>query len=132
MNDKRRIEIFAPFGAALDLTKQILFQPFDIGKWFVIGFAAFLSHLAGGGGGSFNPSGFGNNSKFNWNYRSATQDVFSSTNMPEFSGCVIVGAVVAVLIAIAVLLVCLWIGSRGKFIFADCIVRNRGAIVQPW
>ena len=37
MNGTRKIEIFAPFSAALDLTKLILFQPFDLGKWCVIG-----------------------------------------------------------------------------------------------
>src|SRR3954447_20474064 len=127
----RKIEIFAPFGAALDLTKLILFQPFDIGKWFVIAFAAFLSHLAGGGGGSLNPGSFRNN-KWNWNYRSTTDDLFQSTNLPDMTGCVVVGIVIGLLIAIAIVVVCLWVGSRGKFIFTDCIVRNRGAIVEPW
>ena len=28
--------------------------------------------------------------------------------------------------------VLMWIGSRGRFIFTDCIVRNRGAIAEPW
>ena len=45
----RKIEIFKPFGEAFELTKKILFQPFDIGKWFVIGFAAFLAGNFGGG-----------------------------------------------------------------------------------
>ena len=25
-----------------------------------------------------------------------------------------------------------WVGARGRFIFTDCIVRNRGAVVAPW
>src|SRR2546430_13916511 len=60
MNGVRpRIEIFRPFGEAFELTNKILFQPFDLKKWLIIGFAAFLSgHLAGVG---FNfPSPFGN------------------------------------------------------------------------
>src|SRR5205814_2448527 len=60
MNGVRpRIEIFRPFGEAFELMNKILFQPFDLKKWLVIGFAAFLSgHLAGIG---FNfPSSFGN------------------------------------------------------------------------
>nr|MDQ2659229.1 hypothetical protein [Verrucomicrobiota bacterium] len=62
----RRIEIFAPFGEAYELTKRILFQPFDLGKWCVIGFAAFLAHL--GGGGNFNfRSVF--NGKGDWKFR---------------------------------------------------------------
>ena len=38
-----RIEIFAPFGEAFELTKKILFQPFDLAKWLVIGFSAWLA-----------------------------------------------------------------------------------------
>ena len=40
-----KIEIFKPFGEAFELTKKILFQPFDLKKWFVIGFAAWLANL---------------------------------------------------------------------------------------
>jgi len=44
------IEIFKPFGEAFELMQKILFQPFDIKKWLVIGFAAWLANLGGGGG----------------------------------------------------------------------------------
>ena len=47
------IQIFRPFGEAFELMKKILFHPFDLKKWFVVGFAAWLANL-GGGGGSFN------------------------------------------------------------------------------
>ena len=70
MNGVRpKIEIFKPFGQGFELTNKILFQPFDLKKWFVIGFAAFLSgHLAGVG---FNfPSPFGD-----FQSHRATQDV---------------------------------------------------------
>src|SRR5260370_12656947 len=46
-----RIEIFKPLDEAFELMKKILFQPFDLKKWFVIGFAAWLSNL---GSGSYN------------------------------------------------------------------------------
>ena len=52
-----KIEIFKPFGDAYELMKTILFRPFDLKKWFVIGFAAFLAHI---GSGSF---------QFNYNPR---------------------------------------------------------------
>lgn len=125
-----RIEIFAPFGAALELMQKILFRPFDLKKWFVIGFAAFLAHLAGGGGN------FGGN----WNrhfptdwkasMQSATNDMSDSVH--NFPLWVIPVAVFAALIILALIAVFLWLGSRGKFIFTDCIVRNRGAIEEPW
>src|SRR5258705_7616646 len=46
-----KIEIFKPFGKAFELMKKILFQPFNLSKWLVIGFAAWLANLGGGGGG---------------------------------------------------------------------------------
>lgn len=125
----RKIEIFAPFSAAMDLTKLILFQPFDLTKWLVIGFAAFLANLAGGGGGGFNfgrrfPSGA------NWNYRSVSHDMVDTSNgMP---GWLVPVGIIVVLVVIALGLVLLWVGCRGRFIFADCVVRNRAAIVEPW
>ena len=50
----RKIEILTPFNLALQWTTQVLFRPFDLEKWLVIGFAAFLSHLAGGSGTGIN------------------------------------------------------------------------------
>jgi len=124
----RKIEIFAPCSAALDLTKLILFRPFELSKWFVIGFAAFLSHLAGGGG-----TGFNYNPKLgkpDWNFRSTTQNAFESgTGLPAW---VIPLVAVVVLLIVALVVVLLWLSARGKFIFVDCIVRNRGAIEEPW
>jgi hypothetical protein len=26
----------------------------------------------------------------------------------------------------------MWVASRGRFIFTDCLVKQRGAIVEPW
>lgn len=128
-NAERKIEIFAPFNAALDLTKLILFQPFDLSKWFVIGFAAFLAYLGHSGGSGFNYNrGFGKGD-WNWKVRSSTHDAFGWTETPTWLwpliliGCVVIFAVIVLV---------MWLRARGKFIFIDCIVHNRGAIVQPW
>lgn len=123
----RKIEIFAPFGAALELTKLILFRPFDLGKWCVIGFAAFLAHLAGGGFNFSYKRGFPGN--WNWNYRSFSDVTDTTSAMPGWLlPVLIVGGVFVTILAV----VLLWIGSRGRFVFTDCVVRNRGAIVEPW
>lgn len=125
----RKIEVFEPFSRAFDLTKLILFQPFDFVKWLVIGFAAFLSHLGGGGGGfNYNPR-FGRGD-WNWRARSVTNDVFGPA--ADWPAWVLPAIAIGGLVVIAVVVVCLWLGARGKFIFTDCIVRNRAAIVQPW
>ena len=44
-----------PITQAYERTVQILFKPFDLTKWFVLGFAAWLSQLAEGGGSGGNP-----------------------------------------------------------------------------
>ena len=88
-----KIEIFKPFGEAFELTKKILFQPFNLGKWCVFGFAAFLA-----GGVNFN---FGFRFPFNgggnWNFRSSS---FNPSNVPSFMSGEHIQAWVVALIAV--------------------------------
>ena len=126
MNDVRpKIEIFRPFGEAFELTNKILFQPFDLKKWFVIGFAAFLSgHLAGVG---FNfPSQFGNFQSFG-----TTPEVISP-HFEQWKPWLVVAVVVLALLFFALLIALTWLKARGNFIFTDCIVRNQAVIAGPW
>ena len=59
--EHRRIEIFQPFGDAFEWMKRVLFRPFDLKKWLVLGFAAFIGGNWGGFGvGNFNPDAFKN------------------------------------------------------------------------
>lgn len=120
----------------------ILFRPFDLGKWCVMGFCAFLAGFLQGGNGfnsSFNTNNFNNNS---FNNKSAAQipeldlHQFDSTLKNVFTG-MQVGMVVLIALAVlvvifAVILVIYWLGARGQFMFLDNIVRNRGAIAWPW
>ena len=126
--DTPKIEIFKPFGEALELTKKILFQPFDLAKWFVIGFAAFLASLSGGMGFNFN--GFNRKQDWNWKFTSFRHGVMETTaHWPVW---VIPLIAVGVLFVLAFVVLCMWLGARGRFMFVDCIVRNRAAIVEPW
>jgi len=126
MNGVRpRIEIFRPFGEAFELTNKILFQPFDLKKWFVIGFAAFLSgHLAGIGFNS--PPPFGNVQS----HRTAPEGI--SLRLDQWKPWLVATVVVLALLFFAVVIALTWLKARGNFIFTDCIVRNRAAIVEPW
>ncbi|HWX17138.1 MAG TPA: hypothetical protein VNY07_11165 [Chthoniobacterales bacterium] len=126
-----KIEIFKPFGEAFELTKKILFQPFNLSKWCVIGFAAFLA-----GGVNFNFGfKFPFNGAGNWSFRSSS---YNSSNVPLFASGEHIQAWVVALIAVislivlATIVVLSWVRARGAFIFTDCIVRNRPAIVEPW
>jgi hypothetical protein len=124
-----KIEIFKPFGEAFELMKKILFQPFDLGKWCVVGFAAFLASLSGGSGYSFNPFS-------RWSAREDRKAIAESFpdlgHVAQMEWWVIALMVIGVVIILTLALLFMWLGARGRFIFTDCIVCNRGAIVALW
>lgn len=123
----RKIEILSPFNQAVELTRLILFRPFDITKWLVVGFAAFLSGWLNSGGGSINPWSFRG-----WNTSNAQSAFqFRSFNI-DHAGLLLVLIAVLVIVFFTFLILWLWITARGRFIFIDCIVRNRAAIAEPW
>jgi hypothetical protein len=116
---ERNIEIFKPFGEAFELMKKILFQPFDIKKWFVIGFAAWLANLGGGG--------------FNYQYNRREDVQKLNETISQIPHPILVTGV-CVLISLVLVLIILfaWLRARGGFMFIDCIVKNRGAVAEPW
>jgi hypothetical protein len=122
---KPKVEIFKPFGEAFELMKKILFQPFDLKKWLVIGFAAFLAgHFGGGGGFSFpSPSK---------NFSFQTAEAAAAPNLEQWKSWLPIAIPVVIIIGLAVILLLLWLKARGNFVFTDCIVRNRGTIVASW
>ena len=119
-----KIEIFKPFGEAFELMKKILFQPFDLKKWLVIGFGAWLANLGAGGGGIGN---------FNYpdNRREGAQkfnEMIGQIPQPVL----ITGICVLVSVVLLLIVLFAWLRARGRFIFVDCVVRNRAAIAEPW
>lgn len=123
------ISVTEPIGWALTRTGRMLFKPFDGRKWFVLGFCAWLANLGEGGGPNVNlrggvpggPSGGGSgpfDPVLDWGR--------------EHIGLVILVAVVVLVALLAIGLVLTWLSSRGKFMFLDGVVRNRGAVVEPW
>jgi hypothetical protein len=116
------IEIFKPFGDAFELMKRMLFQPFDLSKWCVVGFAAFLAGNFGGGGGFSGRIPNGNKTAAPW------QGPYDFQHWPWLMALIVAVGV----FVFAMIIVLMWIRARGTFIFTDCIVHNRGAIKQPW
>src|SRR6266567_2757743 len=118
---KPTIEIFRPFGEAFELMNKILFQPFDLKKWLVVGFAAWLANLGGGGGG-FN---------YRYNCREEMQKVNEALSQIPHS-LLVTGICVLICFVVVLIVVFAWLRARGCFMFIDCIAKNRGAIAEPW
>jgi len=120
-NGTGKIEIIKPFSDAFELMSNMLFKPFDLKKWFVIGFAAFLSgHFSG-----MNlPLG-------NWG-STQTERSLPSPDFDQWKPWLPLLIAIFVVAILLFILVFTWLKARGNFIFTDCIARNRAAIAVPW
>ena len=120
------ISVIDPISPAIEKVKLILFKPFDLGKWFVIGFCAWLAYLSGGGF----------NCNLNFPFRGlrhrgtlpAQLENFFESNIPLV---LLLGSIVFI-VAIAVAIVLLWLSSRGRFMFLDCVAKNKAQVKTPW
>jgi len=115
------ISVVDPIGDAFNRLGRILFRPFSIGKWFVLGFCAWLAYLGEGGGTGWTggPPGGGGG---------------GPPTMPSNVDWTIILSIVAITVALllVIALVILWLRARGMFMFLDGVVRDRGAVVEPW
>jgi len=92
----------------------------------VIGFPAWLATFFSGGGFNFREGGNNND----WGWKSQHYGApFSVHNIPPW---VIPVVIVGAILVLALVAVFLWLNARGRFMFTDCIVHNRGAIAAPW
>ncbi|MCB9868122.1 MAG: hypothetical protein H6816_15970 [Phycisphaerales bacterium] len=128
------LQILEPFNQSIQHTKKVLFRPFDLGRWFTIGFCAWISSFLEGGGnfsGIWNMGGRGGGGGGGWPGFPGGQ---GGSGQPFGLSTSTLIAIVAllVLLGIAVSLVFAWVGARGRFMFIDNIARSRGAVVAPW
>jgi len=120
------VSIIDPIGPAITKVKEILFRPFDLAKWFVIGFCAWLANLGKGGGGG------GGGSNFNFN--AAQQNQFHHTKDAFFENLswIIPVAIVGVILFLGIGIILTWLSSRGKFMFLHCVAENKAEVKIPW
>lgn len=117
------ISPISPIGPAWHRMVRILFKPFDIRKWFVLGFCAFLAQCGEGGmGGGGTPPWSGGGQQ------STNNGEWFEQNMVL----ILVIAACAVVAGIGIAILVTWLSSRGKFMFIDGVVKNRGAVLEPW
>jgi len=108
---------------------RALFQPFDISKWFVVGFTAFLAGLMDGHGGN----------KVNRSFQADRDDLREVIEFPhtawnwlmDNTGWAVL-ILIGLIIIIGIIIVLTWLSSRGKFMFLDNVVQDQAQVVKPW
>lgn len=121
----------APIGTAWERMKAVLFRPFDMKKWFVLGFTAFLTNLQQGGSFNFRAGGGDFKNMPDFSEVSGQVKGFLQEHAAEMMA--VVAIVVVVLLAgLAIGLLLLWVSSRGRFMFLDNVVNNRAEVKYPW
>ena len=129
------VSVIEPISPAIERVRTILFRPFNLGKWFVIGFCAWLAQLgagkgSGNGGGGrrgHGPAGpddvrdeLRRFFEQTWNYVQANLDWLVPV------------AVFAFFAIVGVILLLKWLNSRGQFMFLHCVAQNTAEVRRPW
>ena len=120
------ISVIEPISSALEKVKSTLFKPFEMGKWFTIGFCAWLTFLGRSGLNFHFNFPFGN-LHHSGSPLGQVKNVFSK----HFLLITVVGSI-GLLIGLAVMITLLWLSSRGRFMFLYCIAENKAEVKTPW
>lgn len=121
------VSVIEPISPAFEKVKTILFKPFDLRKWFVIGFCAWLAYLGKGGGGGGNGGGRGGGP-------SEAREAFGEAKgfVLENMAWIVPVALIGVMLIIVLWLVFTWLSSRGRFMFLHCVAQNKDEVKVPW
>jgi len=134
MNSQRppTVSVIDPLTPAINRVKLILFEPFDIGKWFIIGFCAWLAYLGSGGGGGGGSGGPPSN--FPSGSGREAQEAFNAAKEYILANLywIVPVVVFAVIFFIVLGLIFVWLSSRGKFMFLHCVAHNKAEVKVPW
>ncbi len=142
MSEKQsnKISCAAAVYSAWDRMENLLFRPFDMGRWFVLGFAAWIANIGQGGFNSGfsipqNPdfSSLGGGQAAPGSSAGIFRDlfhngIFSTTVITLL--CILV--LVVLVLSISIMLVLLWVRSRGAFVFVHDLVTSTTQIKFPW
>ena len=127
------ISVIDPIGPAIDRVKLMLFSPFDLGKWFTVGFCAWLAYFGtGGGSGGGGPQG-----NFPSQSGEAKEEITEGLAAAKAYLLYNLHWIIPVAIIVIVAIICLgllitWLNSRGKFMFLHCVAQNKSEVKIPW
>lgn len=118
-----------PLALGWQRMKALLFHPFDFGRWLVIAFGAWLAGLGDGCGG-------GTGGRVNVGHPRDVREALHSIPhaWERFTAHLVWAPLVVffVVLALVILVLVLWLSSRGKFVFLDNVVTGRAEVVRPW
>jgi hypothetical protein len=145
-------------GPAWETMKRILFRPFNLGTWFSFGFVFFLQSCVEGGGanglniprgsgGSGGGGGFGHGSQSGDTGNDLARiahDLVGSVDLPfahSLSGgsvsgldpsVIVIIVAVACLIAIPMVILMLWLGTRGQMMAIRSVAVGQANVSEQW
>jgi hypothetical protein len=125
------ISFLEPFGKAWTRMKIALFKPFNLHKWFVVGFSAFLAGLAEGGGPNGSGGGrYSDHGDFSFgdflDFPHRAWD-WLIDNPGWFIGIIFITGFIIILACVLT-----WLSSKGTFMFIDNVAHDKAEIVKPW
>jgi hypothetical protein len=118
------ISVIDPVGQAIEHVKLMLFRPFDLSKWFLIGFCAWLAQLGQGGGGGGGNGWHDNN--FEPGFNAIKENFFAHLAIIVLVAAIIIPIVIIIMVALC------WLRSRGQFMFVHCVAGNKAEVAVPW
>jgi hypothetical protein len=123
------IEFISPLERGWNRMTKALFKPFDMRKWFVVGFTAFLAGATswggrGGGKGGVHYDVHGWHELFGF----PSEARHWLADHPSWAALIFTG----VFLLAGLILLFTWLSSRGKFMFLDNVARGRDRVSAPW
>lgn len=116
------VSVVDPIAPAAGRVKLLCFSPFELEKWFIVGFCAWLGSLGNG--------------CFNFFYDSGGKPCGWVESWREILSVELVFVVLFVSVAAAigflVMVALIWLTSRGRFMFLHCVAANRAQVRLPW
>jgi len=114
----------------------MLFNPFDLGKWFTVGFCAWLAYFGSGGGGGGGGGG-GPQGNFPQQSCEAKEEIAASLATAKEYILYNLHWIIPLAVTVVVAIICLgllvtWVNSRGKFMFLHCVAGNKSEVKIPW
>ncbi len=131
MENEPHISVIDPINPAIDRVKDLLFYPIDLRRWFIIGFCAFLANLI-----KFDSPLL---RSFGWNIGPSPRRAEASEIITEAQRYInsnlywlLPAFIIAVVFAIVLFILLLWLSSRGKFMLLYCVAENTAEVKVPW